>query len=122
MTPHRSEDRPSERVAQIGDGGQRKRGEEDERSGRLGIVLPFAALTQNVEGGDAVSASAVKSHIKALIDEEDAKNILSDDQLVDMLKERGFDIARRTVAKYREALGLGSSVQRRRQKKLQGAR
>jgi len=39
-----------------------------------------------------------------------------------MLKERGFDIARRTVAKYREALGLGSSVQRRRQKKLQGAR
>lgn len=82
----------------------------------------FTSAIQATDGGDAVSASAVKSHIKALIDEEDAKNILSDDQLVDMLKERGFDIARRTVAKYREALGLGSSVQRRRQKKLQGAR
>jgi RNA polymerase sigma-54 factor len=82
----------------------------------------FTSAIQSTDGGDAVSASAVKSHIKALIDEEDAKNILSDDQLVDMLKERGFDIARRTVAKYREALGLGSSVQRRRQKKLQGAR
>ncbi|WP_017669711.1 RNA polymerase factor sigma-54 [Blastomonas sp. AAP53] len=82
----------------------------------------FTSAIQATDGGDAVSASAVKSHIKALIDEEDAKNILSDDQLVDLLKERGFDIARRTVAKYREALGLGSSVQRRRQKKLQGAR
>lgn len=82
----------------------------------------FTSAIQSTDGGDAVSASAVKSHIKALIDEEDARNILSDDQLVDMLKERGFDIARRTVAKYRESLGLGSSVQRRRQKKLQGAR
>ncbi len=82
----------------------------------------FTSAIQATDGGDAVSASAVKSHIKALIDEEDGKNILSDDQLVDLLKQRGFDIARRTVAKYREALGLGSSVQRRRQKKLQGAR
>lgn len=82
----------------------------------------FTSAIQATDGGDAVSASAVKSHIKTLIDEEDGKNILSDDQLVDLLKERGFDIARRTVAKYREALGLGSSVQRRRQKKLQGAR
>jgi RNA polymerase sigma-54 factor len=47
--------------------------------------------------------------------------ILSDDQLVDMLKGEGFDIARRTVAKYREAIGIGSSVQRRRQKAI-GAR
>ncbi|WP_373488310.1 RNA polymerase factor sigma-54 [Blastomonas sp.] len=82
----------------------------------------FTSAIQATDGGDAVSASAVKSHIKSLIDEEDGKNILSDDQLVDLLKARGFDIARRTVAKYREALGLGSSVQRRRQKKLQGAR
>ena len=58
----------------------------------------------------------LKSHIKALIDEEDAKNILSDDQLVDMLKERGFDIARRTVAKYRESLRIPSSMERRREK------
>ncbi|MET0250259.1 MAG: hypothetical protein ABW164_11095, partial [Sphingobium sp.] len=43
-----------------------------------------------------------------------------DDTLVDLLRARGMDIARRTVAKYREALGIGSSVQRRRQKALQG--
>ena len=60
----------------------------------------------------------MKARIKALIDAEDAKKILSDDTLVDLLKAEGFDIARRTVAKYREALGIGSSVQRRRQKKM----
>ena len=62
----------------------------------------------------------MKSHIKSLIDNEDPKKILSDDKLVALLKDKGFDIARRTVAKYREALGLGSSVQRRRQKALEG--
>jgi RNA polymerase sigma-54 factor len=69
-------------------------------------------------GGDAVSAEAVKSHIKTLIAAEGPRDILSDDQLVDLLRARGFDIARRTVAKYREALGIGSSVQRRRQKAI----
>ena len=70
-------------------------------------------------GGDgAVSAEAVKAAIRQLIDAEDAKAILSDDALVDLLKQKGFDVARRTVAKYREAIGLGSSVQRRRQKAL----
>ncbi len=68
--------------------------------------------------GDGASAEAVKSHIKALIDSETAGAILSDDTLVDMLTTKGFDIARRTVAKYREAMGIGSSVQRRRQKKM----
>ena len=72
-------------------------------------------------GGDgAVSAEAVKSHIKALIGAEDPQAILSDDTLVDMLRAKGMDIARRTVAKYREAMGIGSSVQRRRQKALKG--
>lgn len=80
----------------------------------------FTSAIQATDGGEAVSALAVKSHIKSLIDEENPKKILSDDKLVELLKERGFDIARRTVAKYREALGLGSSVQRRRQKKLAG--
>ncbi|HET9428799.1 MAG TPA: RNA polymerase factor sigma-54 [Allosphingosinicella sp.] len=70
------------------------------------------------EAGDSVSAEAVKSRIKALIVAEEPRHILSDDQLVDMLKSEGFDIARRTVAKYREALGIGSSVQRRRQKAI----
>ncbi|HTG37348.1 RNA polymerase factor sigma-54 [Sphingomonas sp.] len=80
----------------------------------------FTSAIQSADGGDAVSAEAVKSAIRALIAAEDSKKILSDDTLVDMLNARGFDIARRTVAKYRESLGIGSSVQRRRQKALAG--
>ncbi|WP_448500957.1 RNA polymerase factor sigma-54 [Sphingomonas sp.] len=80
----------------------------------------FTSGIASADGGDAVSAEAVKSAIRALIAAEDPKRILSDDTLVDMLREKGFDIARRTVAKYREALGIGSSVQRRRQKALLG--
>ncbi|MFL6856826.1 MAG: RNA polymerase factor sigma-54 [Allosphingosinicella sp.] len=75
----------------------------------------FTSGIQSADGGDAVSAEAVKSHIKALIAAERPDAILSDDQLVELLRAKGFDIARRTVAKYREAIGLGSSVQRRRQ-------
>ena len=78
----------------------------------------FTSGIQSSDGGDAVSAEAVKSHIKALIAAEDPRAILSDDQLVELLRAKGFDIARRTVAKYREAIGLGSSVQRRRQKAI----
>ncbi len=78
----------------------------------------FTSGIQSADGGDAVSAEAVKSRIKALIGAENPKKILSDDQLVEMLKGEGFDIARRTVAKYRETLGIGSSVQRRRQKAI----
>ncbi|MEO9599107.1 RNA polymerase factor sigma-54 [Parasphingorhabdus sp.] len=80
----------------------------------------FTSGIQSSTGGEASSAEAVKSHIKSLIDNEDPKKILSDDKLVALLKAKDFDIARRTVAKYREALGLGSSVQRRRQKALEG--
>lgn len=78
----------------------------------------FTSGIQSADGGDAVSAEAVKSHIKALIAAEEAGAILSDDQLVDLLRAKGFDIARRTVAKYRESMGIGSSVQRRRQKAI----
>ncbi|PZU58218.1 MAG: RNA polymerase sigma-54 factor [Sphingobium sp.] len=78
----------------------------------------FTSSIQSADGGEAVSAEAVKSHIKALIAAEDPRKILSDDTLVDLLRDKGFDIARRTVAKYREAIGIGSSVQRRRQKML----
>ncbi|HST37340.1 MAG TPA: RNA polymerase factor sigma-54, partial [Allosphingosinicella sp.] len=78
----------------------------------------FTSGIQTADGGDGASSEAVKSRIKALIGAEDANAILSDDQLVEMLKGEGFDIARRTVAKYREAIGLGSSVQRRRQKAI----
>ena len=82
----------------------------------------FTSGVASSDGEGAVSAEAVKAAIRQLIDAEDAKAVLSDDTLVDLLKARGFDLARRTVAKYREAIGLGSSVQRRRQKALAGAR
>ncbi len=81
----------------------------------------FTSAIQSADGGDAVSAEAVKSAIRALIAAEDPRKILSDDTLVELLRDKGFDIARRTVAKYREAMGIGSSVQRRRQKALEGA-
>jgi RNA polymerase sigma-54 factor len=81
----------------------------------------FTSGIQSADGGDAVSAEAVKSAIKGLIAAEAPDAILSDDTLVDLLRAKGFDIARRTVAKYREAIGLGSSVQRRRQKALRAA-
>ena len=64
----------------------------------------------------------MKAQIKALTDAEQAGAILSDDALVDLLRAKGFDLARRTVAKYREAMGIGSSVQRRRQKALEAVR
>lgn len=70
-------------------------------------------------GGDAHSSEAVKARIKTLIDAEDPKEILSDDTVVEMLQKEGIEIARRTVAKYREAMHIPSSVQRRRQKKAQ---
>jgi RNA polymerase sigma-54 factor len=82
----------------------------------------FTSGVGAVDGEGGASAEAVKAAIKQLIDAEDPKAILSDDTLVDLLKERGYDLARRTVAKYREAIGLGSSIQRRRQKKLAGMR
>ncbi len=82
----------------------------------------FTSGVASADGEGAVSAEAVKAAIKQLIDAEDPKAILSDDTLVDLLKARGFELARRTVAKYREAIGLGSSVQRRRQKALAGKR
>ena len=71
---------------------------------------------------EAYLFGAVKNRIRALIAAETADTILSDDKLVEVLKADGFDIARRTVAKYRESLGLGSSVQRRRAALLGGVR
>ncbi len=70
--------------------------------------------------GEGASSEAIKARIKALTDTEDPKKVLSDQKLADMLGEEGFELARRTVAKYREAAGIGSSAQRRRAKKLAG--
>ena len=79
----------------------------------------FTSAIQAADGGEAVSAEAVRSALRALIAAEGA-SILSDDTLVDQLQAKGFDIARRTVAKYRESMGIGSSVQRRRARALAG--
>ncbi|HSQ99969.1 MAG TPA: RNA polymerase factor sigma-54 [Sphingomicrobium sp.] len=78
----------------------------------------FTSGVASADGESSVSAEAVKAQIRALCDAEAPDDIVSDDKLVELLREKGFDLARRTVAKYREAIGIGSSVQRRRQKKL----
>ncbi len=76
----------------------------------------FTASIASADGGEAHSAEAVRHHIKQLIDAEDPALILSDDTIVERLRVSGIDIARRTVAKYREAMRIPSSVQRRRDK------
>jgi RNA polymerase sigma-54 factor len=76
----------------------------------------FTAAIATADGSGSVSAEAVRHRIKELIDGESADAILSDDKLVELLAADGIDIARRTVAKYREGMGIGSSVQRRRAK------
>ena len=68
--------------------------------------------------GDSHSAEAVRYRIRSMIAAEDARATLSDDAIVAALRREGVDIARRTVAKYREALRIPSSVQRKREKAL----
>jgi RNA polymerase sigma-54 factor len=75
----------------------------------------FTAAIQSTDGASSHSAEAVRHRIKTMIDAEGADgDVLSDDRIVEILKETGIDIARRTVAKYREALRIPSSVERRR--------
>ena len=76
----------------------------------------FTSAIAASHGGEAHSAEAVRHRIKQLIDAESAADVLSDDTIVEKLREAGIDIARRTVAKYREAMRIPSSVQRRREK------
>jgi RNA polymerase sigma-54 factor len=78
----------------------------------------FTSAIAAAHGGEAHSAEAVRHRIKQLIDAERADDVLSDDTIVDRLREAGVDIARRTVAKYREAMRIPSSVQRRREKQV----
>ncbi|HXI86278.1 MAG TPA: RNA polymerase factor sigma-54 [Parvularculaceae bacterium] len=75
----------------------------------------FTAAIASSEGGEAHSAEAVRHRIRELVDREGPDNVLSDDKIVEILKADGVDIARRTVAKYRETLNIPSSVERRRQ-------
>ncbi|MDR3512295.1 MAG: RNA polymerase factor sigma-54 [Caulobacteraceae bacterium] len=75
----------------------------------------FTAAIASSDGGAAHSAESVRHKIRQMIDaERDAEGVLSDDRIVEILKEAGIDIARRTVAKYREAMRIPSSVERRR--------
>lgn len=79
--------------------------------------LKYFFSTALGDGDGAHSAEAVKAKIRNLIEAEAPDAILSDGKIVDLLTAEGIDIARRTVAKYREAMHIGSSVQRRKQKK-----
>jgi len=78
------------------------------------------AISSATEGGQAHSSESVRHRIKEMIDDEKPSDVLSDDMIVEILKQAGIDIARRTVAKYRESLGIQSSVQRRREKRAYG--
>jgi RNA polymerase sigma-54 factor len=74
----------------------------------------FTASIPSNDGGEAHSAEAVRHKIKILISEEGPKTVKSDDKIVNLLRAQGIEIARRTVAKYRESMGIPSSVERRR--------
>ena len=73
----------------------------------------FTTAISSSDGGDAYSSEAVRHRIKSLIDNEEPKKILSDDKLVELLGKEGIDIARRTVAKYREAMMIPPSNERK---------
>ncbi len=81
----------------------------------------FSQAIAASDDGEAHSSSAVRHRIRELIDAEKPDAVLSDDAIVDILKQSNIDIARRTVAKYREAMHIPSSVQRRREKKALAA-
>lgn len=85
--------------------------------GNFELKYFFTASIASADGGEAHSAEAVRYRIKQMIDAEEATDILSDDTIVERLRGVGIDIARRTVAKYREAMRIPSSVQRRRDKR-----
>ncbi len=76
----------------------------------------FTAAIPGLSGGGAHSAEAVRHRLKALVDAEDPGSTLSDDKLVAAMRMEGIDIARRTIAKYRDAMGIPSSARRRRAK------
>jgi len=81
----------------------------------------FSTGINATDGGEhQYSAEAVRHRVKEMIEAERPEEILSDDLIVENLNKEGIEIARRTVAKYREAMGIPSSVQRRREKRLKG--
>ncbi len=83
--------------------------------GTYEIKFFFSASLSSSEGGEAHAAEAVRYRIRELIDGESNGKVLSDDRIAKILNDSGVDIARRTVAKYREAMHIPSSVGRRRE-------
>ncbi len=90
--------------------------------GMFELKFFFTAALNATDGSDSHSAEAVRQKIRKLIDGEAVEKVLSDDAIVELLNAQGIDIARRTVAKYREGMNIASSVQRRREKKARAAR
>jgi len=76
----------------------------------------FTSSVGGNNGGEGHSSESVRQRIKTMVDAEDPKKVLSDDKIVTLLRAEGIEVARRTVAKYRDSLGIASSVQRRREK------
>lgn len=81
----------------------------------------FTTAIHAADGGADASAEAVRQRLKALIEGEEPLKPLSDDKLVELLKRDGYDLARRTVTKYREAMGIPSSFDRRRRALVKAA-
>jgi len=77
----------------------------------------FSAAISQADGSESQAAEAVRQRIRQLIEQENPDAVLSDDALVQKLKREKIDVARRTVAKYRESLKIPSSLDRRRMKK-----
>ena len=80
--------------------------------GLFSLKYFFSSQVTN-DDGDGVSSTAISAMIKQMIDNEDPKKPLSDSTIMNKLKADGIDIARRTVTKYREAMNIGSSTQRK---------
>ncbi|MCB1884605.1 MAG: RNA polymerase factor sigma-54 [Geminicoccaceae bacterium] len=86
--------------------------------GTFALKYFFTTAIQASEDGEDHSAEAIRQQIRRFVQQEDASDVLSDDQIVALLKAEGVVIARRTIAKYREAMGIPSSVARRRAKSM----
>jgi len=84
--------------------------------GILELKYFFTTAIAGTSGGESHSAEAIRFRIREMISAEPPENVLADDAIVERLRKEGVDIARRTVAKYREALRIPSSVQRKREK------
>jgi RNA polymerase sigma-54 factor len=81
--------------------------------GVLELKFFFSAGVSDWQG-EGVSSNSIKTHLREIIEAEDHKSPYSDQDLVEILKERGFDISRRTIAKYRDEMRILSSSRRKR--------